>query len=136
MGGIFTRSKQEQFQGWKIHHLEMFAIIVSLRKWSEDFRGRRFGIKSDNQAVVMVINNGSAKEEGMQRMCREIAYICAKGQFEVVAYYISTDKNVVPDFLSRYHLDVKYRKQFKEMKQGHWKEVQLSQNDLELDDQW
>ena len=107
---------REQY-GFNIVHLELMAIVVGLKKWGPQFSGKRFGLYCDNTAVVEVINKGTAKDLRLQQLLRIFAFLCATGQFKVVAYHLMGSQNRVPDILSRMHLSPDYVKQFQEIKQ-------------------
>ena len=112
-------------QEMNIVHFELIAIIVAIRKWKQALRGKRFILKCDNQAVVGIINNGSAKEKWLQHLLRVFALEAATGQFEVVAEYISSQENWVPNLLSRIHLGSRYKRAFEEIKKPDWTQVQV-----------
>ena len=104
-------------KGMNIVYLELLAILVALRKWGQQLNGKRFALHCDNMAVVQVINNGTARDNLLQKMLRNVAYLCVVGQFEVVAHHILGMDNRVPDILSRLHLGEEYWAQFQELKQ-------------------
>jgi hypothetical protein len=49
----------------------------------------------------------------MQNCLREICFYAANVQFEVKAKHISGENNRLPDYLSRWEIDKKYRILFK-----------------------
>ena len=106
-----------------IAHLELLAIIIALKVWGGKFKGIRFTLHCDNSAVVEVINHGTASDEGLQELLRQLAFQCAVGQFEVVAVHLKGNLNRIPDWLSRWHLGKQYKEQFDEVKQPYWQEV-------------
>ena len=81
-------------------------------------------------AVVEVINRGTAKDLRLQELL--CAFLCAMGQFEVVAYHLMGSQNRVPDILSRMHISEDYVRQFQEIKQPDWHEVLVTTQDLEI----
>ena len=81
--------------------LELWAVIVSLKKWAYKYRGGRFKIKCDNQVVVAILNSGRSHVHNLQCGLREVCYILATNECEMVVEYIPTEENVIPDKLSR-----------------------------------
>ena len=122
--------------GINIAHLELLAIIICLRKWGHKFEGKRFVMLYDNQAVMNVINAGSAREKFMQHLMRLFAYVCAMGQFEVVAQYIKSEENRIPDLLSRIHLRTSYQEQFQKLKQAEWQRTHVEISDWNINEIW
>ena len=47
---------------YQIHHLEMLAIVVSLKVWKHRLTGKRFVMLCDNEAVVQVVNVENPKD--------------------------------------------------------------------------
>ena len=115
----------------KIHHLEIIAVVVSLKVLKERLRSKRFIMLCDNQAEVEVINAGATRDKIMQEWLRELTFVAVMGQFEVVMRYISTRGNRIPDILSRLHQDTKYEKQWEQIKEKEW-EMEEVQDELFL----
>ena len=108
-----------------IAHFEMWAIIVALKLWKSEINGHRFVIGCDNQAVVAIINTGRSRDCLLQTLLRELTFVTATNQWEIVARYISTSNNLIPDLLSRWSLHVKYQHQFAQLRQWNWMEEQV-----------
>ena len=85
---------------YKIHHLEMLAVLVSLRVWATVLTGYRFVMGCNNQAVVEVVNGGSSLDRILQGMLRDLAYLPSCNEFEVILQYVPTEKNKISDVLS------------------------------------
>ena len=97
---------------YNIAHFELWAIIICVKLWGKMLNGRRFKVSCDNQAVVTVINTGYSKNSLLQAGLRELTFLLAINQCEMVAEFIPGSKNLVPDLLSRWHLSHHYRDQF------------------------
>ena len=100
-----------------IGHYEMMALMVGLKLWYGRIRGEKFAVGCDNMIVVSILNHGWTRDELMQNMLREITYILATNQAEMIVQYVKTSDNVIPDLLSRWEQDVKCRKQFEDLRQ-------------------
>ena len=116
--------------------LEMFAIIVALRKWAYKFRGKRFTIACNNQACVQLINHGRTKNEVLQSCLREVAYITATEEILLHAHYIESGENWVPDYLSRWFIDRNCRRKFRELNDKPSIRLMVKEQDYQLSDQW
>ena len=95
-----------------INCLELLALMVSLKVFRKDLKGKRIVINCDNQATVNVVNKGSSRDLFMQECLREITYICAIGEFEVRCKYLAGVDNRLPDILSRWSFGPSHAKQF------------------------
>ena len=119
-----------------IAHYEMWAIVIGLRKWGKKFKGVRFCIQCDNQAVVDVINKGTARDKRLQQLLRLFVFECAVGKLEVVAKHLMGSLNQVPDLLSRFHLGLQFQQQFAALRAWDWQEVIIEEPDWEINDSW
>ena len=89
--------------------LELFTIIVSLKHWAPQLRGRKFIIACDNSAAVTVINSTRSKDPFMQRCLRQLWFTAALFDFEVRALHVPGKHNQFADCLSRWHSDASAR---------------------------
>jgi hypothetical protein len=95
-----------------ISELELLAIIVAVKIWSDFCLGRRITVLCDNEASVYAINKGRVRDSFMEAALRELAYVTAVAQCEVRARHIAGVTNRLPDYLSRWDLDKKFPKLF------------------------
>lgn len=120
-GGTWAIGKQfyrcefpaEIKEGSSICHLELWALIISLKLGSAELQGKAVVVHCDNQAVAELINSGRARDERLQCRLREVCYIAAVAEFEILAQFIPGVTNRLPDFLSRWTLGESYRRQFR-----------------------
>lgn len=96
-----------------IANLEFLAIIIAFKKFLAQLKQKSIVIYCDNQAVVEVINNGRTRSEFLQRALREFTMICCHNSIEVKCTYISTHKNLLPDYLSRWYHSSEYHRKFR-----------------------
>ena len=92
-----------------INALELFTIIVSLKHWAPQLRGRKFIIACDNSAAVTVINSTTSKDPFMQRCLRQLWFTAAIFDFDVRALHVPGKHNQFADCLSRWHSDASAR---------------------------
>ena len=140
-GGI---SGQEYFRGRfpkelqskNIAILEMWAVMVALKIWAPQLRGKYFWIHMDNEAVASVLNTGRAREQELQNALREIALIAVENQFVLKARHIAGVDNRIPDWLSRWH-EPQARKQFRQYERDNsLKHLRISNSLLTYKHQW
>ena len=98
-GGItrnqyFRERFPPQLKGKNIAYLEILAVMVALRIWGRELRGRYFWIHVDNEAVASVLNTGASRNPLLQNILREIALISAKNEFVIKAKYIAGVDNI------------------------------------------
>ena len=96
----------EEFSEASIAAKEMLPILVAAAVWGRQWVGSTVLCNSDNEAVVAVLQSGSAKDKKLAHMLRSLFFFEAKFQFTMVAAHIPGAINVRADALSRNHLDV------------------------------
>ena len=137
MGAIFGDTCiHKKFPKWLlgtdkyfIHHLELVALVVSLKHWKLKLEGKRFTVLCDNMIVVDTLNGQFSKDVLLQHWMRECAYVCATGKFEILVQYINTKENTGPDLLSRKHKLKDFEQKFKQQVPGR---VQFEELDERL----
>jgi len=85
----------------EINELEVFPILLSVRKWSSKWRGRVILVLSDNTTTVSDINKGSSKSPCVMVWLREIVLTSATAGFELRAVHLAGVHNRLADALSR-----------------------------------
>ena len=101
-----------------INQKELVTIMAALAVWHEKLRGLRVQILCDNLVTVQVMMSGRARNKFMQACLREITWLAAVHQFELQPQHIEGQANRVPDWLSRWHLDSKFKKLFDDFHEG------------------
>ena len=105
-------------QKLKIHQLEFLAVLLGARIWGHKFRGLKIRIYCDNKAVVDVINSSKTKDPFMATCLRELWLVVSKNEFEMRAVHLPGEDNRVADWLSRWHLGIKYQNAFRTFTSG------------------
>lgn len=101
-----------------INDLELLTIVVAVKLWGPSWRGERFKVLCDNTVAVAAMNMARMHSPVAQACMREIAYWAAIGEFELFTTHVEGAANDLCDVLSRWHVDTKYEKRFREMTQG------------------
>ncbi len=95
-----------------INCLEFLVIIVACKLWGKLWKGKRLVVRCDNLVSVTVMNSGRTKEEFLQSCVRELCYMSATHEFEILGVHIPGVVNRIPDALSRWELGEEYQRQF------------------------
>lgn len=84
-----------------INTLELWPVLVGLKRWCEYFRGRSIKLYVDNMQVkYMIINNVSSNAMCMQWL-RDLFWLCISYNIHLNPVYITSEDNFVADALSR-----------------------------------
>ena len=78
--------------------------MVALKIWGHQWRGRRFRVRCDNSVAVSAMNLSRIRNHTMQAVMREIVFLAAMQEFEVLTSHIEGQKNEIADALSRWHI--------------------------------
>ena len=85
--------------------LEFFPIVVSVVLWSHLLKGKRIIARSDNMAVVSIINKQSSKCPHIMKLVRFFVLQCLKCNILFCAKHIPGVSNGIADALSRSQMD-------------------------------
>ena len=80
---------------------ELIPIVLAAAIWGETWAGKSVRIRSDNAAVVAVINSGSSKDHEVMHLMRSLVFISAKFNFVTSATHLPGAHNQLADALSR-----------------------------------
>ena len=119
-----------------IVHLEMLAILVSLRMWGCKLNRKRFVINCDNMACVEIISSGSTKDHRLQNLMRHVIMECARNNIEIIPRYIKSVENRIPDFLSRLHKGPVFKQKLRQELPMDSKMVAVPMNFFDVTDIW
>ena len=113
-----------------INQLEFLMIVLSIQKWGQSCARKRIRFHCDNKNTVLAINSGKSRDLYMQACLRQLHKLSVLHSCEITAEFVPGITNRIPDFLSRFHLNNKYREQFYE-EVGN---TQLREFKIEFDD--
>ena len=123
-------------QSRNIAILEMWAVMVGLKLWQKQLRGKYFWIHVDNEAVASVLNTGKSREPELQNALREITLIAAQNEFVIKARFIPGVTNWIPDWLSRWHDPIAKREFHKFVQNKSLKQIRISAQLLQYQHTW
>lgn len=89
--------------------LELFPIVASVIVWGQELCQKKILFRSDNQAVVHILNTMSSKSDRVMVLVRTLTLECLRNGIIVRAKHISGKKNILTDCLSRLQVD-KFRR--------------------------
>ena len=126
----------EELQGQNIAYLELLAIIIMVKTWIHEFKGKSVVFNCDNEAVVSVLNTGRARDARLQDYLRELTFVAA-GNFEFGAVHLMGKINTLPDLLSRWMEGDRIRKKIFSLTQGKgFIETQIAQSACFMTHNW
>lgn len=122
---------------WSIAKLEFLCLLAALGQWGESLTGRYIKMFCDNEAVVHIVNRGTARDRDMQRMSRKLCFIEARFDFKIKLVHLSSTENLWSDLLSRSHMSPGHRKKCDIMigEQG-FREIMLDRKCLTIQKHW
>lgn len=124
-------------QKFNINTLEMMSVIICLKLWGKEFRGKRIQVFCDNMAVCQVVNSGKAKCEMLQNGLREIAFLAATYECEIRTVHLESKDNRISDQLSRWNLHYSHKEMFFDLtKEYNLTEYKVSDDLFELLNKW
>ena len=83
---------------------ELVPVVIAAAVWGRRWRGKTVRVWSDNAATVSIVNRGTSHEKKAMHLARCLAFMKAKGEFELVASHIRGTDNSKADALSRNNL--------------------------------
>lgn len=85
--------------------LELYPIHVAMHLWVEEFKDKVVLVRTDNQALVSVINRLYSKDVGIRKLLKPITLLCMTNNIQLKAVHIAGADNTGPDLLSRGRVD-------------------------------
>ena len=103
-GTAFCSYKWPDFVlGWNvnINELELFNVVVTIRKWKEKLQGKTILVLCDNKTSVMSLFSGKTKNDFMAACLREMWYLASTNDMFIKCEHIAGSANNEADLLSR-----------------------------------
>ena len=89
---------------WEAAHItskELLPIVLGCAIWGRAAKGRTVKCRTDNAAVLSIVNSGKSKDELAMHLVRCLSFFTAHFQLVVVAEHIPGVENGAADALSR-----------------------------------
>ena len=119
--GKFFHTKFPDFilnQKLHINALELLTVVITVKLWGKGWKGKKIVINCDNASSVRVLNVGFIRDLFMQSCVREICFYALIFKFQFRAKEISGCENRIPDYLSRWDTDSKFKPLFNSSVKG------------------
>lgn len=81
--------------------LELIPVVIAVAVWGNSWRSAHVTCHCDNEAVVRVLNKGSAREASLAHLLRCLAFYLAHYQLTLSALHVAGASNTAADALSR-----------------------------------
>jgi hypothetical protein len=117
VAGCFNFKKAKGIQAWLCHHfvyaddigccmdninvLELWHILVGVRRWGACWANKTVVFVTDNTQVKATINSGRSKNKTTMAWQRLIFWASVQHNFKVQSVYINTKVNIICHSLSR-----------------------------------
>lgn len=88
-----------------INLLELWPVLVGVRRWIHLFQNKTLYIYSDNTQVVAMLTNSVSSNRQYMQWIRDLFWELVSHNVQLHVNYISTSDNVVADTLSRLAYD-------------------------------
>ena len=92
---------EESTKSMHITIKEFIPIVMAAAIWGNEWMGKAMLFRSDNAAVVAVVNSGSSRDHEVMHLMRCLVFIAAKFNFIISAAHIPGVHNQLADALSR-----------------------------------
>ena len=92
-----------------IAHLELLNVIVAVKVWARDWRGRKVRVHCDNTNACLAAQTGRSRDTFVQACVRELFLYKARFDIDVTLVHTPGRLLVRADALSRLHMGRKYR---------------------------
>ena len=90
---------------WNIAILEFYPIVLSLYLWGDQMQNRCIVFRTDNEALVYVINKQSCKDKIFMFFVRKLVLVCLQHNILFKAKHVKGVYNTLADSLSRLQVD-------------------------------
>ena len=101
-----------------INQRECVTILVALKLWGSQWSRKNIVIMCDNSNSVQAVNSGASRDPLMQKILRNIHWICAEFSILVRAVQVRTYDNEIADCLSRWENSARFRHRFAQLTAG------------------
>ena len=97
--GSWTTSQGSQSIAYK----ELFPVVIAAHLWGPQWARRHILFRSDNEAVVYILNSRTSKIPELMRLLRHLLASAARFNFFFSSQHVPGIHNSVADALSRFH---------------------------------
>ncbi len=96
--GSWAPSQQQQSIAYK----ELFPVVIAAHVWGHQWCCKHVLFRSDNEAVVHMLNSRTSKISGLMQLLRSLLLAAARHCFSFAAQHVPGVTNQIDDALSRF----------------------------------
>ena len=96
--GSWAPSQQQQSIAYK----ELFPVVIAAHVWGHMWCKRHVLFRSDNEAVVHILNTRTSKVPSLMQLLRSLLLSAARHSFSFSARHVPGVNNLIADALSRF----------------------------------
>lgn len=85
-----------------ITYLELVPIILAFCLWAYELKNKKIILRSDNNALVQIINKKSSKNTQVMHLIRHLVLLSLENNIQVKAVHVAGKQNVICDAISRF----------------------------------
>ena len=86
-----------------IYVKEIWSALLAFRRWRKQWQNSAVHLFTDNKGTEWAIRKGTTRNKIANRALKELLWIAAYNNIDVISHYINTKDNYVADALSRMH---------------------------------
>ena len=97
---------EADFPGLASKHItyqELFAVILSAKRWGKLWQGMHLIVRSDNAATVAAVNKSTSRSPELMSLIRDLFWLSVQFDFRLTAAFIPGKLNILADRISRLH---------------------------------
>lgn len=88
-----------------ISALELFPIVAAVEVWGSEWANKSVCFRTDNEALVPVINKQTSREPHIMALIRRLVFTCLSFNINFMARHVPGRINILADKLSRGQVD-------------------------------
>ena len=81
----------------------MFLVVIAAHVWGPHFARRHVLFRTDNEAVVYILNSRTSKIPVLMHLLRHLLASAARFNFSFASQHVPGVHNCIADALSRFH---------------------------------
>jgi hypothetical protein len=84
-----------------INTLELFTVVLALRRWGSELRDKHVKVWTDNTCVIAALRKQTSRGKDLMPLIREIYLLCVQFNLTISCAHIAGRRNILADRISR-----------------------------------